>query len=92
MKDEQKRAEAIALGYNSDQQEAPKVLAKGKGEVAANILKKAKENNVPIQEDATLVELLSQLNINEQIPEDLYQVVAEVFAFIYKADKGGSRK
>ncbi|WP_163530537.1 EscU/YscU/HrcU family type III secretion system export apparatus switch protein [Halobacillus ihumii] len=85
MKD--KRKEAIALGYQAEKDQAPQVLAKGKGIVADNILEKAKENEVPIQEDATLVELLSELNINEHIPEELYHVVAEVFAFIYRADQ-----
>ncbi|QAS51012.1 EscU/YscU/HrcU family type III secretion system export apparatus switch protein [Halobacillus litoralis] len=82
------RKEAIALSYQSEQESAPQVTAKGKGYVAENILAKAEENQIPVQEDATLVELLSELNINEQIPEELYHVVAEVFAFIYKADKG----
>ncbi|GGF11167.1 hypothetical protein GCM10010954_07220 [Halobacillus andaensis] len=83
----QKRKQAVALGYESEQQTAPKVLAKGKGYVAENILDKAREAGVPIQEDGTLVELLAQLNIHEQIPEELYHVVAEVFAFIYQTDQ-----
>ncbi|MFD2925508.1 EscU/YscU/HrcU family type III secretion system export apparatus switch protein [Halobacillus naozhouensis] len=82
-----KRKEAIALGYQEVRDDAPQVLAKGKGIVADNILEKARKNNVPIQEDATLVELLSELNINEHIPEELYHVVAEVFAFIYRTDQ-----
>ncbi|MFZ0371234.1 MAG: EscU/YscU/HrcU family type III secretion system export apparatus switch protein [Halobacillus sp.] len=85
MKD--KRKEAIALSYQSDNEAAPKVVAKGAGYIAENIMEKAKDHQVPIQEDSTLVELLSELNINEQLPEELYHVVAEVFAFIYKADK-----
>ncbi|MFC7061226.1 EscU/YscU/HrcU family type III secretion system export apparatus switch protein [Halobacillus seohaensis] len=88
----QRRKEAIALGYESEQQSAPRLMAKGKGYVAENILAKAKEEGVPIQEDANLVELLSQLNINEQIPEELYHVVAEVFAFIYRADQDYNKK
>ncbi|MFG6148930.1 EscU/YscU/HrcU family type III secretion system export apparatus switch protein [Halobacillus sp. B23F22_1] len=83
----QKRKQAVALGYKTEQQSAPHVLAKGKGYVADNILEKAKEEGIPIQEDSTLVELLSQLNIHEQIPEELYHVVAEVFAFIYRTDQ-----
>ncbi|UOQ93206.1 EscU/YscU/HrcU family type III secretion system export apparatus switch protein [Halobacillus shinanisalinarum] len=86
-----KRKEAIALGYQTEKDQAPKVLAKGKGIIADNILDKAKESNIPVQEDATLVELLSELNINEQIPEDLYHVVAEIFAFIYRADQEGEK-
>ncbi len=83
----EKRSEAIALSYDSTNQSSPKVVAKGKGIVAENIIEKAKENNVPIQEDASLVQLLSQLQINESIPENLYQAVAEVFAFVYRVDQ-----
>lgn len=81
------RKEAVALSFNAEQSEAPKVIAKGKGLVADSILKKAQENGVPIQEDPNLVQLLGQLNLNESIPEELYQAVAEVFAFIYRLDQ-----
>lgn len=67
------RKEAIALSYDSSESDAPKVVAKGKGKIAENILAKALEHDVPIQEDASLVELLGQLNIEESIPEELYQ-------------------
>ncbi|WP_088005910.1 EscU/YscU/HrcU family type III secretion system export apparatus switch protein [Indiicoccus explosivorum] len=82
-----KRKEAVALSYSQDRFDAPKVTAKGKGLIAENILEKAKENGVPIQEDPALVALLGQLDTNEAIPEELYQAVAEVFAFIYRADR-----
>ncbi|MFD2443506.1 EscU/YscU/HrcU family type III secretion system export apparatus switch protein [Bacillus sp. CGMCC 1.16607] len=81
------RKEAIALGYEANLQEAPIVIAKGKGLVADTIIEKAKESGIPIQEDPSLVQLLSQLEINQSIPEELYKVVAEVFAFIYRADQ-----
>jgi len=83
-----KRKKAVALRYDQEQSHAPKVVATGKGLIAENVIKKAKENNVPILEDESLVELLAELNINETIPEELYQAVAEVFAFIYQADQG----
>lgn len=82
-----KRIQAVALSYDASKQDAPTVVAKGTGVVANNIIEKAKEHHVPIQEDASLVELLSQLQINEAIPEQLYQAVAEVFAFIYSVDR-----
>lgn len=84
---ENQRRQAVALSYKQHQHAAPIVAAKGSGLIADNIVEKAKENGVPIQEDPSLVELLSKLNIQEQVPEDLYQAVAEVFAFIYKLDK-----
>ncbi len=83
----EKRREAVALNYDPEAEQAPKVVAKGKGDVASNIIEKAKDNEVPIQEDPTLVNLLGELDINETIPEELYQAVAEVFAFVYNIDK-----
>ena len=82
-----KRKQAIALTYDTQTGSAPHVAASGKGLIAERILEKAIENNVPIMEDESLVELLGQLNINEKIPDTLYHAVAEVFAFIYKADQ-----
>lgn len=81
------RKKAAALRYDHERDYAPKVKAVGKGLVAETIIEKAKESGVPIQEDPTLAELLSELNINETIPEELYNAVAEVFAFIYQMDK-----
>lgn len=81
------RKEAIALSYNSSEKSGPKVVAKGKGKIANNILEQAMQHNVPVYEDPNLVELLGQLDLNESIPEELYQAVAEVFAFIYRLDQ-----
>ncbi len=78
---------AVALTYEENKDSAPKLIGKGKGLVAEEIIRIAKENNVPIQEDPSLVSLLSQLEINETIPAELYNVVAEVFAFIYRIDR-----
>ncbi|WP_404452602.1 EscU/YscU/HrcU family type III secretion system export apparatus switch protein [Virgibacillus necropolis] len=83
----EKRTKAAALRYDQSNDQAPTVAAAGKGIIAENIIEKAKQNNIPIQEDASLVELLAELNINETIPEELYQAVAEVFAFVYRVDK-----
>lgn len=79
--------EAVALTYDEDIHPAPKLVAKGKNDVADEIIRIANENNIPVQEDATLVSLLSELEINETIPEELYEVVAEIFAFIYNIEK-----
>lgn len=81
------RKEAIALSYNPNDTASPKVIAKGKGKIADNILEQAAIHNVPIHEDPNLVQLLGQLDLNESIPEELYQAVAEVFAFIYHLDR-----
>lgn len=78
---------AVALKYVPGESEAPVVVAKGRGKVAEAILDKAKENGVPVQEDAALVEVLSKLDLDEQIPAELYQLVAEVLTYIYRADQ-----
>lgn len=83
----EKGKKAAALRYDRKTDEAPQVVATGEGYLADSITEKAAKNHVPMIEDASLVELLSELNINEAIPEELYQAVAEVFAFIYQADK-----
>lgn len=74
---------ATALKYDSKLQNAPKVIGQGKGEVAKNIIQIANENNIPIKEDEDLVNILSQIQVNQEIPEELYKAVAEVFSFIY---------
>lgn len=81
------RKEAIALSYNPLSPKGPTVVAKGKGKIAENILEQAALHNVPVHEDQNLVQLLGQLDLNESIPEELYQAVAEVFAFIYHLDQ-----
>jgi len=86
------RKDAIALKYDLESDAAPKIVAKGKGLIADEIVSKAKEFGVPIQEDPSLIEVLSKLDINQSIPEDLYSVVAELFAFIYRADKQLKKK
>jgi flagellar biosynthesis protein len=79
--------EAVALKYNPEESSSPIVAAKGKGETADRIVQTASEHNIPIQEDPSLVHLLSKLEIDESIPEELYEVVAELFAFIYQIDQ-----
>jgi flagellar biosynthesis protein len=77
---------AVALKYAPDKSSAPVLIAKGKGHIAETILQKAKENGIPVQEDASLVEVLSKLNLDQEIPPELYQLVAEVLSFIYRSD------
>ena len=83
----EKRKEAIALTYNQEKDSSPRIIGKGKGKIADKIIELAKENNIPIQEDASLTELIGKLNINEAIPAELYAAVAEIFAFIYRIDR-----
>ena len=78
---------AVALGYNKQRDNAPRILASGKGEIAKSIIDAAKEHNIPIKEDKDLVEILSKVDINQEIPPNLYKAVAEVFSFLYRATK-----
>jgi flagellar biosynthesis protein len=82
----QKNQKAVALGYEKNQDYAPKVLASGKGMIAEKIIELAKENNIPLHRDADLVEILSVLEINEYIPLEVYSVIAEIFTYIYEED------
>jgi flagellar biosynthesis protein len=77
------RTKAVALKYDKEKNNAPLVTAEGTGETAKNIIKIAEENGIPIQKDEDLVNMLSQIELNQEIPVELYQAVSEVFSFIY---------
>lgn len=72
---------AVALRY--DGRTAPRVTAKGAGEVADNILAVAREHGIPLYENAPLATLLGRLDLGAEIPAALYTAVAEVIAFAY---------
>ncbi len=82
-----KRKKAVALKYERGKDRAPKIVAKGKGLIAEKILEIAKENNIPLYEDRGLAEVLEALEINTEIPPELYRAVAEVLAFVYSLNK-----
>ena len=85
-KKQQKKS--VALQYDDKKPEsAPKVVAKGSGEIAEKIIELAGENNVPIYEDKALVEVLSEIELDREIPPELYKAVAEILAWVYKAHK-----
>ena len=79
--DEPKKA--VAVKYDRDKDRAPKVVAKGKNAIARRIIEAAKENNVPVYPDKDLVQVLETLDIDYEIPPELYRAVAEVLVFIY---------
>lgn len=84
---------AVALKYAPEKHAAPVVVAKGRGAVAEEILRRAREAGVPVQHDPSLVEVLSKLDLNEEIPPELYRLVAEILSFVYRSDrKAGERK
>lgn len=78
---------AAALKYNKSKDNAPKLEAKGSGYVVQNIIQIAREHDIPIVEDEDLIELLSKVEVEKQIPGNMYKAVAEVFAFIYDITK-----
>lgn len=83
---------AVAIVYDEKESAAPKVIASGKGAVAAKIIETAQEAGIHIQEDPNLVELLSKVPIGDDIPVELYQTVAEVLSFVYKINERFKQK
>lgn len=83
---EEKPKQAIALAYDPDE-EAPKVIASGRGELAERIIERAKEASIPVHQDDKLADTLSRLEIGDMIPPELYEVVAEILVFVDAMDK-----
>jgi len=81
------RKKTVALRYDRGEDSAPKLIAKGEGLVAEKLLELARQFNIPIREDADLAEILSQLQLHEEIPPTTYLVVAEILTFIYQANE-----
>jgi flagellar biosynthesis protein len=88
-KEEEKspRRKAVALRYDREKEQAPRVVASGKGEVAERIIQAARAHGVAVCEDKELVELLARIELYDVIPVELYQVIAEVLAFVYRLNK-----
>lgn len=76
---------AVALSYEAGDQ-APKILATGKGYVAEKIIDAAKEADVPVHKDEKLAATLSKLEIGDYIPKELYGVVAEILVFVDRVE------
>ena len=81
------RKKVAALKYNKGLKRAPEVIGTGVGEVAERILELAKENEIPLYTDERLVNQLVAMELGNQIPPELYKVVAEILVFVYKVDK-----
>ena len=88
---EEKKA-AVALRYDIDRDKAPLILATGRGPVADEILRVAEENKIPLYEDTELAKLLSKLEMDSEIPPELYTLVAEVLFFVYKLDRMAEKR
>jgi flagellar biosynthesis protein len=83
------KEKAAAIVY--DQTGAPRIVAKGAGEVAQKIIEAAKAEGIPIQKNELLVEALMQVELTKEIPPQLYRAVAEILAFVYRLEKAKSR-
>lgn len=92
MIEKKKRKAAVALKYQPEVSNAPRIVAKGKGKVAEKIIELAREHGVFIHSDPDLIEVLSRLDLNDEIPPDLYVVVAELLAFVYSLNNGNNRR
>ncbi len=77
------RQEALAIALYYDEENAPRVTAKGEGAVARQIVAIAEEHNIPLEDDPELAALLAQIPLGDEIPEALYHAIAEVIAFAY---------
>ncbi|MDR5659804.1 EscU/YscU/HrcU family type III secretion system export apparatus switch protein [Serpentinicella sp. ANB-PHB4] len=82
-----KNKKALALEYDAQRQRVPKITATGRGIVAENIIKKAEENDVFIYEDERLVKELMQFQVGAEIPEELYEIVAQILVFVESVDR-----
>ncbi len=78
-----KSKKAVALRYDGNSANAPKITAKGEGYIAEKIIEIAEKHGIPVKDDPDLIEVLSRLDINEEIPPEIYVAVAELLAFVY---------
>lgn len=81
------RREAVALAYK-ETNAAPRVVAKGRGLIADEIIAKAREQGVYVHESPELVALLTQVDLDQHIPPQLYAAVAELLAWLYRLEQG----
>ena len=86
------RERAVALRYDREKEGSPRVVAKGEGLIAQKIREIAEEHNIPIHRDDDLVELLAQVELDREIPVELYGAVAEILSWIYRANEAMRRE
>lgn len=83
---------AVALRYDVDKDKAPLILAAGRGPIAEEILRIADDNKIPLYEDPELAKILSKIEIDTEIPPELYVLVAEVLFFVYRLDRMAEKR
>lgn len=93
--DENKRKEikdVAAIRYDPEQENVPVIVALGHGHIAEKILEKAKENDIPVVQDEGLAQLLSKLSVGDEIPPEVYKVVAQILLFVSSMDSSYGEK
>jgi flagellar biosynthesis protein len=85
--DQPQQKRAVALRYDPGRDGAPKVVAKGRGRTAEQILALARTNGVPVREDTNLVQVLSRLKLDQEIPPEVYRAVAAILAFLHRVNR-----
>jgi len=90
--DKKERLKAIALKYDVDKDKAPKITAIGRGMLAEEMLALAEENNVPLYEDPDLANLLSKLEVDTEIPPEMYTLIAEILSFVYQLEQMSKKR
>jgi flagellar biosynthesis protein len=83
---------AVALKYTQSEDVSPLVVASGRGSLAQALVRKALDLDIPIHPDGELAELLSEVDVGHSIPEELYEVVAQIMAMVYRMDMALSEK
>jgi flagellar biosynthesis protein len=78
------RQQAVALRYKPEKDRAPKLVAKGQAYLAEKILELARQHHILVRDDKNLLQILSRLDLNQEIPTEVYKAVAEILAFIYR--------
>ncbi len=88
----QGRRTAVALRYDVEEDKAPLILASGRGAVAEEILRIAEDNKIPLYENRDIAQMLSRLEVDTEIPPQLYVLVAEILFFVYKLDRMAEKR
>lgn len=91
-KNNEENLQAAALKYDAKTDRAPYIVALGQGEIAKNIIKTARENKIHVIEDKPLAQMLNSLSVGDEIPEELYEVIAQVLIFISGLDAEYARR
>ncbi len=89
MREDRRILRALALGYDRGRDRAPRVLAKGGGDVARNILANARAHGIPVEQDPDLLQCLGPLAVGDDIPVAAYEAVAAILAFLYARNGNG---